>query len=789
MLVTCVTYLQYMYCAETGAYVFENKETKPKTHLHRRFALKMSHQNDSSHTNNITNDSHGSLPSRCRPSLTVKENENETDSSSLPPTSPGEATTAATSSMMNAAHSQHHQIQIQPPVVAMGNIASRLGHQVSASDIAHVTANRLQYNNPSNTSTNNSLEGNTSWSVPNPLNKAAAAMGSSSANHHQQQQFSGIHSSNVAVQQRQEQQEQQQRLAFLKQQQETLLQQQQQRLVLQQKQAQEIQRFQQQQQQQALQKRQQALQQFQQQQQQQHQHRLLSMPSSPAPGAAVARKPKVILSQEAKHALAKAIWSAIRSPTGTIESDLLEAALKTGLPRDAIIKAARVAREREALKRNNNLQQPNQQQQQQQKVSAPQIHVHQQQSVPISLAATAHGQVQNISTADDRIRQQQALAEPSQMQQQQQQQAPAEQSRAEYHLKLDQQLIERRQARLNQARKEKHLLKKQQPQPQQQKSEPQHIAMYEEPLQQIKPDDVAMNVERKQWSRLQHGSFITTEKGRYVAVPYSVGAMVRSNDKTAVIQPLTGCKRPSSAMWAEAAQLHAQMKARKADTTNGAADKSNDALLDPGRFKRIKIEPKKYTKALDRFGRKARQVIAEGMVKQHKEVIKALSSHHSEFYKFHRQRKIDALKLAKSIRDSMGKQEKRKEKEEVSAERARLAALKANDMTAYSKLLEETKNDRLKYLLDKTEKHFTEISSLLQKRVDGEHAELDASKEKPSSYYATAHMRTEEVRQPTILVGGELKEYQITGLQWMVSLYNNNLNGILADEMVSATER
>jgi ATP-dependent helicase STH1/SNF2 len=33
------------------------------------------------------------------------------------------------------------------------------------------------------------------------------------------------------------------------------------------------------------------------------------------------------------------------------------------------------------------------------------------------------------------------------------------------------------------------------------------------------------------------------------------------------------------------------------------------------------------------------------------------------------------------------------------------------------------------------------------------------------------------------LVGGKLKEYQVKGLQWMVSLYNNRLNGILADEM------
>jgi len=31
--------------------------------------------------------------------------------------------------------------------------------------------------------------------------------------------------------------------------------------------------------------------------------------------------------------------------------------------------------------------------------------------------------------------------------------------------------------------------------------------------------------------------------------------------------------------------------------------------------------------------------------------------------------------------------------------------------------------------------------------------------------------------------GGKLREYQMVGLEWMLSLYNNKLNGILADEM------
>jgi len=53
-----------------------------------------------------------------------------------------------------------------------------------------------------------------------------------------------------------------------------------------------------------------------------------------------------------------------------------------------------------------------------------------------------------------------------------------------------------------------------------------------------------------------------------------------------------------------------------------------------------------------------------------------------------------------------------------------------------------------------------------------------------TNYYNVAHTITEEVHeQASIMVFGRLKEYQVKGLEWMVSLQNNNLNGILADEM------
>ena len=61
----------------------------------------------------------------------------------------------------------------------------------------------------------------------------------------------------------------------------------------------------------------------------------------------------------------------------------------------------------------------------------------------------------------------------------------------------------------------------------------------------------------------------------------------------------------------------------------------------------------------------------------------------------------------------------------------------------------------------------------------------DPDEKSKVDYYAVAHrIKGTVTKQPSILVGGTLKGYQLKGLQWMVSLYNNKLNGILADEMV-----
>lgn len=43
-------------------------------------------------------------------------------------------------------------------------------------------------------------------------------------------------------------------------------------------------------------------------------------------------------------------------------------------------------------------------------------------------------------------------------------------------------------------------------------------------------------------------------------------------------------------------------------------------------------------------------------------------------------------------------------------------------------------------------------------------------------------------KSPWYITGGELRDYQIRGLNWMVQLQHNCINGILADEMVGLSD-
>lgn len=161
------------------------------------------------------------------------------------------------------------------------------------------------------------------------------------------------------------------------------------------------------------------------------------------------------------------------------------------------------------------------------------------------------------------------------------------------------------------------------------------------------------------------------------------------------------------------------------------------------------------------------------------------------------------------------------------AEKLRFQALKSDDQEAYMRMVEESKNERLTMLLGKTNDLLVRLGAAVQRQKDAEHdgieplngldadlPEVSASNVKTPEdsilvgdadivervpdrgvktgdllegqrqYNSVIHSIQEKVtEQPSMLKGGELRPYQLEGLQWMLSLFNNNLNGILADEM------
>ncbi|KAI3496520.1 hypothetical protein L1887_38885 [Cichorium endivia] len=156
-------------------------------------------------------------------------------------------------------------------------------------------------------------------------------------------------------------------------------------------------------------------------------------------------------------------------------------------------------------------------------------------------------------------------------------------------------------------------------------------------------------------------------------------------------------------------------------------------------------------------------------------------------------------------------------------EKLRFQALKSDDQEAYMRMVEESKNERLTMLLGKTNDLLVRLGAAVRRQKDAEHDGIEplnapesesASKietpdesqldvdvdlieakldngvktsdllEGQRQYNSVIHSIQEKVtEQPSILQGGELRPYQLEGLQWMLSLFNNNLNGILADEM------
>ncbi|KAI4870868.1 chromatin remodeling complex SWI/SNF, component SWI2 and related ATPase [Hypoxylon rubiginosum] len=214
------------------------------------------------------------------------------------------------------------------------------------------------------------------------------------------------------------------------------------------------------------------------------------------------------------------------------------------------------------------------------------------------------------------------------------------------------------------------------------------------------------------------------------------------------------------------------------------------------RTKKQSVREARITEKLEKQQRDARESREK---KKHIDFLQSVQRHRSDISNSTHSTKNKLARIGRAMHVHHFNIEKEEQKRIERTAKQRLQALKANDEEAYLKLLDQAKDTRITHLLKQTDGFLHQLASSVKAQqrqaaerygdeiLPEEESEIDEEDEEAGrkiDYYAVAHRVKEEVtEQAHMLVGGSLKEYQVKGLQWMLSLYNNNLNGILADEM------
>ena len=220
-------------------------------------------------------------------------------------------------------------------------------------------------------------------------------------------------------------------------------------------------------------------------------------------------------------------------------------------------------------------------------------------------------------------------------------------------------------------------------------------------------------------------------------------------------------------------------------------------------FRRARKPTIRDTHMTENLERKQR-VDRERRAKQkHVEQLGIICAHGREMLAVNRAAQDRAIRLGRAVLSFHTHTEREEQKRIERISKERLKALKADDEEAYMKLIDTAKDTRITHLLKQTDTYLDSLAQavlaqqteypidIIEEATSEETFGAQKSFDDPQDekgkidYYAVAHRIKEKVnKQPSLLIGGTLKEYQLKGLQWMVSLYNNRLNGILADEMV-----
>lgn len=173
--------------------------------------------------------------------------------------------------------------------------------------------------------------------------------------------------------------------------------------------------------------------------------------------------------------------------------------------------------------------------------------------------------------------------------------------------------------------------------------------------------------------------------------------------------------------------------------------------------------------------------------RKREQFLKDMRSHYSEYSKWQKEIQSSRRRLLVSLQKFLVDKQRRGQDQELRQVRDRIRALREDKMDEYLELLKATKNEALIEFVRQTDEYMLRLGAkIMQEKgvASVEEIQSEGADGIRERYYAMTHqVREAVVEQPKMLRSGELRQYQMEGLNWLVSLFNNNLNGILADEM------
>ncbi|OBZ79208.1 Chromatin structure-remodeling complex subunit snf21 [Grifola frondosa] len=224
-------------------------------------------------------------------------------------------------------------------------------------------------------------------------------------------------------------------------------------------------------------------------------------------------------------------------------------------------------------------------------------------------------------------------------------------------------------------------------------------------------------------------------------------------------------------------------------------------------FRRVRKPALRDVRTTENSERRQRLERERRAKQKHVEQLRVICDHGNDLRAMGRASQDRITRLGRAVLSFHAHTEREEQKRIERISKERLRALKADDEEAYMKLIDTAKDTRITHLLKQTDAYLDSLAQAVMEQQRGDGHDVTQSyydDEGPANeatfgaktfedehedkgkldYYAVAHRIKEKItKQPSILVGGTLKDYQLKGLQWMVSLYNNKLDGILADEM------